>query len=643
VIHLLKRSHLGLIVVVSALALSPTAAQAAAGPTLAGSVSDSTFLSGSVSVAVSGAFAYSPSYYAGQLTALSISNPSHPAIAGWSNLPANSAGQTDLTAGSTINIAGGFAFVVSKNRNASPPSGGSPGSNDDGTGNSLTILDVHTDPAHPALVGTIRDPQRLFGSYGVAVSGGFAYVAYQGVLPGQPQVPDTSTGGFSVINLSSPSGPAIVANIDNGSLPAPWTGTNALAHATSVAISGHFAFVTAFNSARLTVIDISNPLNPVIAASLHDAGHMAFPNDVALQGNFAYVADQTLGSSDQFAVVDISNPTAPKLVGAISSPGVLGGAYRVRVRGSFAYISASSSDSVAAIDITNPAAPRVAGSLTDSGHLHRTTGLDVDSSGRYLIVASPYQSTQTQAGFPPYPLQPGGRTATGTISVVDLAPAPIAASILPGSEPPKQTTGRSANFTFTVSDAVSTVQCQLDRNPFGPCTSLNSARYSSLSTGKHKFVVRATDVVGHTATDTYTWSVGAAVHAVLSGVGRRHAKLKVAVLAPQGALVKQIRVVPPRGLSFAKAKAVLAKGVTLVGPTSQRVRFKAVLRRGALLLTLPKARGNVELIATSPAVAVSKSLASSVKHRHRRRLTVKVTVLDSRHGKTVAPIAIRLP
>ena len=42
--------------------------------------------------------------------------------------------------------------------------------NDDGSGNSLTVVDIST-PAIPTVVGSVQDPgpsNRLFGSYGVA-------------------------------------------------------------------------------------------------------------------------------------------------------------------------------------------------------------------------------------------------------------------------------------------------------------------------------------------------------------------------------------------------------------------------------------------------------------------------------------------
>jgi hypothetical protein len=201
----------------------------AASPVLVGSVGNNSSLSAASSVAVSGNYAYSTAYEGGVLTAVDISNPAAPVVAG------SSAVATSLYGGASVNIANGYAYVASKNRNASTSS------NDNGQGNSLTILDIHTNPAVPAIVGTLQDPTNLFGAYGVAVSGNYAYVAAQGELPApQSQSPDTSTGTFDVVDVSNPAAPAIVGTpLQNSSLPAPWTGTNALQHICSVFVAGN--------------------------------------------------------------------------------------------------------------------------------------------------------------------------------------------------------------------------------------------------------------------------------------------------------------------------------------------------------------------------------------------------------------------
>jgi hypothetical protein len=479
----------------------PAAAMGASAPVLVGSQSNSTTLSGTVSVAVSGQTAYTTAYWPGQLTALDISNPGTPS----NPSPPPILGETTATAalenGSGVTIVGSEAYVVSKNRNASSMS------NDDGSGNSLTVVNL-TSP-NPTVAGSVHDSTELFGAYGIAVQGQFAYVAAQGVLGSpQPQAPDTGTGSFAVINLNN-LGAGVVAHLDNNSLPAPWTGQNVLDHANSVAISGHYAYVTAFNSGRVTVIDISNPLSPSIVTSLPDATNLVNPNDLAIQGNYLYVANQA-DFNNQFTVIDISNPAAPKVVGSLNNSN-LEGAYRIRVRGDFAYVSASDAATIAAIDITDPTHPRVAGWLTDTAHLNKTTGLDLDPSGGYVIASSAYALGQPNVKLPPYPGSTGGPTDTGTISMIQLDPNPIAVSIATPSEPPNPTAQTTASFTFSVNDDVSAVQCQLDNGPMGLCSTATTANYSSLSAGSHTFTVQATDSAGNiSAPARYTWTVGSA-------------------------------------------------------------------------------------------------------------------------------------
>jgi hypothetical protein len=467
----------------------PAAGLAATQPKVAGSIANSVNLSGVDAVAISGHYAYVTGYYAGQLVAVDISNPAHPTVVG------ASAAAPSLVAGTTINISGGYAYVVSKNQN------GDPNSNDDGTGDSLTILDIHSDPAVPQIVGTVRDTNEIFGGYGVAEAGGYAYVAGQGILIGQPQRPDTGTGSFAVVNVSDPAAPAIVSHLDNNALPigAP---PDALRHACSVFVSGHYAYVTAAYSDRVTIIDISNPAAPQIVGSV---SNVPFPVDIVVRGHYAYVADQTGGANVKVAVLDISNPSTPKLVGSLRSP-QLGGAYRIRLHGDFAYIAAVDTSTIGVVDISEPRHPRLAAALK-SNALYATTGLDVDSTGRYVVSSSFFQPGQSQPLYPPFPPAPGGGTLTGTIATIRLDPKPIAATIRKGSEPAKMTTSRTASFTFTVNDAVAAVSCRLDRRPAAPCHSTTAQNYGSLRPGRHHFMLAATDSAGKTVRARYTWSV----------------------------------------------------------------------------------------------------------------------------------------
>src|ERR1035441_322827 len=123
--------RLGVLIIVMAAALWPAAALAApSSPALVGSEANSTSLSGATAVAVSGNYAFATASWPGQLTAVNINN-----LNSASTLYSTVA-STYLENGSNITIAGNDAFVVSKNRNASTTS------NDDGSGNSLTVVDI---------------------------------------------------------------------------------------------------------------------------------------------------------------------------------------------------------------------------------------------------------------------------------------------------------------------------------------------------------------------------------------------------------------------------------------------------------------------------------------------------------------------
>jgi hypothetical protein len=475
-----------------AVLLAPAFAKATVNPVLTGSVSNSTTLPGVDSVAVAGSYAYVTDYYAGRLSAIDMSLPSAPFIAG------SSASSSDLMNGDTVNIAGGYAFVVSKNRNGAKGSG----SNDDGTGNSLTILDIHTNPAEPTIVGSVHDSNSLFGAYGIAVSGNYAYVASQGCLSeGEQPCPNPSAGNdLDVIEIAGPEAPKIVATLSSTSEP------QAFSHVTAVAIAGSYAYLTASYQQRLTVVNIANPEHPELVTSLRGPTNLPFPVDVTISGSYAYVINQN--AAGPLAVVDISNPKEPKVVGALSGPALAGG-YRIRVRGKMAYVSASQNAGVAVVDISNPLSPRLLASYSDPTHLHSTTGLDLDPTGSYVVATSTYLPTQHKPNFPPYTLEAGGPELEGTVSVIALDPEPIEAAIAAESEPANPTAQTSASFAFSINDAVATAQCRLDAGAWTQCTTPTSQSYTALSEGSHSFQVQATGSAGDTSTATYDWTVTA--------------------------------------------------------------------------------------------------------------------------------------
>jgi hypothetical protein len=64
-------------------------------------------------------------------------------------------------------------------------------------------------------------------------------------------------------------------------------------------------------------------------------------------------------------------------------------------------------------------------------------------------------------------------------------------------------------ITFEATDAVGidTTECSIDGQAFTSCTSPVS--YNRLSRGTHEVTVRATDEVGNTGEDEFSWTIGA--------------------------------------------------------------------------------------------------------------------------------------
>lgn len=398
-------------------------------------------LSGTISVATEntaqGWYAYAPSYYNDDLAAISMANPTSPAIVG-ETMPPNNGLQ--VYGSSTVNIFNGVAYVVSKNMNgpcANPTSPFTGCTNDNGSGNALSLFDVATNPASPQFIGSISDSatphQNLFGAYGVTVttiSGTqYAVVAAQGCLNGQP-CPNGLTAGndLAMISLANPSSPQYVASVNNTNAGLPQS--NTLDHPTAVAVSGNYAFVTSFYGEALTVVNIANPHSPTaVWSSGKNNTDFPAPSDIAIQGNYAYVINQnSTNGQGTFTVVDISNPLSPQVVGTVMAGGMSGG-YRVRVSGTAAYVAAINGDAITKIDITVPADPIVIASTVNRVDLYETSGLDLMNiaGNQYVVASSPKLTSEVspQPNYPPYPtIGNTTNTSTGTITALELETAP---------------------------------------------------------------------------------------------------------------------------------------------------------------------------------------------------------------------------
>ncbi len=141
----------------------------------------------------------------------------------------------------------------------------------------LRVIDVST-PSAPVEVGFVDTPVDAFG---VAVAGGYAYVA-------------AGDAGLRVIDVSTPSAPVEVGFLD--------TPGGAL----DVAVSGCYAYV-ADSDAGLRVIDVSTSSAPVEVGFIDTPG---WADDVAVAGSYAYVASDDSGAGG-LHLIDVGEPSSP--------------------------------------------------------------------------------------------------------------------------------------------------------------------------------------------------------------------------------------------------------------------------------------------------------------------------------------------
>jgi hypothetical protein len=123
----------------------------------------------------------------------------------------------------------------------------------------------------------------------------------------------------------------------------------------------------------LQILDISNPVSPVILGNVDTPGSA---RAVVVAGAVAYVADWDSG----LQVIDISNPTAPTIVGSVDTPGSAGG---VAVSGTLVYVA--DYRGVQIIDVSNLTSPMIVGTVNVIGD---TYGVAVDGRTAYVAAGN---------------------------------------------------------------------------------------------------------------------------------------------------------------------------------------------------------------------------------------------------------------
>ncbi|TRU70414.1 MAG: DUF4347 domain-containing protein, partial [Microcystis viridis Mv_BB_P_19951000_S69] len=173
-----------------------------------------------------------------------------------------------------------------------------------------------------------------------------------------------------------------------------------------VKVVGNYAYVADF-SLGLQIIDISTPDTPTLVGNYDTSGSA---QDVQVIGNYAYVADYESG----LQIIDVSNPENPTLKGNYSD-WPLGGAYGLEVVGNYAYV-ASDYQGLTIIDISNPSNPTLIGNYDTSSR-----ALKVQVIGNYAYLADGESGLQIiDISNPENPTLKGNYDTPGIASDVEV-------------------------------------------------------------------------------------------------------------------------------------------------------------------------------------------------------------------------------
>ena len=229
-------------------------------------------------------------------------------------------------------------------------------------GNSgILTLDI-TEPDDPRVIGGYDTPgfaQRI------GLSGNYAFVA-------------DGYYGLQIIDISNPAAPQYVGSYESG------YGYEEN-FATDIAIADNHAFIAADISFQ--VIDISDPFNPSLAASVATRAQNIFVSD-----GFAYVTYEESG----LLIFDLSDPENPTLVGTFPSEGTR----EVYVSGEFAFIT-NDYEGLQVINVADRTDPYLAGSY------NQAIPSFIEISGIYAYVKGASIISTLDISNPPNPLIAG--------------------------------------------------------------------------------------------------------------------------------------------------------------------------------------------------------------------------------------------
>lgn len=330
---------------------------------------------------IKGQHLYAVAYSSNAFVSFDISNPARPREVGYL--------RSDLLAGpGRLALTDSSAYVINS------------------INDSFAQIDI-ADPTRPRLVHVLSD-RRIEKAYGLAVAGGFAYIAgrdsksltvlqldrihptERGVVSylrdsialnapediiirnGIAYIPCRDGGSLTLVDVTEPSHPRIRQVF--------WD--TDITDAMGLDIHENHLYLTSMTNRTLVILDISDPdhIQKIAAVQLGEDG----PNidrlrKVVYRDNHLFV---THGNSGTLFILNIDNPEKPRLVSQVQTGD---GAFNVYLHGDYAYVGGCGGTSLKVIDIRDLAQPKLVNTLRDRDKYSCLCSFSVQGNHLYAI------------------------------------------------------------------------------------------------------------------------------------------------------------------------------------------------------------------------------------------------------------------
>jgi len=171
--------------------------------------------------------------------------------------------------------------------------------------------------------------------------------------------------GINVLDVSDPVQPVLLGKLDY---------SNGCSAEKGVKLSGNTAYIGDWDGRYcLRIVDISNKKNPVLISTLELSDEI---EEIDVFGNTVYVANKGMG----LLIVDVTNRSNPSIIGRLDS---LSRTSAVRVNESAAYVA--DKYDVYIVNIDNPAKPQIISSLNLNWAY--VNDIEIDQNRAYLATS----------------------------------------------------------------------------------------------------------------------------------------------------------------------------------------------------------------------------------------------------------------